>query len=136
VGASTVVSPSGVSLGPVPAFPLLAALPADGAAPGPSLVALGIPLVAGVLVGVVLLRRTWFLSPESAALCAAGAGVLAGLVAGVLALLSGGGIGGGRLVTLGPIAWQVAGVAGVELGLVAAATAWLLGQRVNRRGSR
>jgi hypothetical protein len=129
VGSGTVVSPVGVEEGAVPAFPLLAALPQAGAAPGASLVMLGLPVLAGVLAGVLLMRRTWFLSPESAALWGAATGFTAGVCTGLLVAVSGGPLGGGRLSAVGPLAVQVGGLAAVELGLVAAATAWVLARR-------
>jgi hypothetical protein len=133
VGTGTVVSPVGVELGAVPAFPLLAGLPQPGAAPVASLAALAAPLLAGVLLAVVLLRRTFFLSPEGAALWAGLSGIVAGGLLGVLAAVSGGAVGGGRLVETGPVALEVAALAAVELGLAAAATAYLLARRQARR---
>jgi hypothetical protein len=57
VGAGTGVSPFGVTLGPVPSFPLLAALPGDGV-PAPAVRAvLLLPVLAGVLAGWVVGRR-------------------------------------------------------------------------------
>jgi hypothetical protein len=57
VGAGTGVSPFGVTLGPVPSFPLLAALPGDGV-PAPVVRAvLLLPVLAGVLAGWVVGRR-------------------------------------------------------------------------------
>ena len=129
VGGGTVVSPVGVEAGAVPAFPLLAALPQPGAAPAASLTALALPVLAGLVAGALLLRRTWFLSPESAALWGAATGIAGGVATGLLVGLSGGPVGGGRLATVGPLAAQVGGLAAVEMGLVAAATAWLLARR-------
>ena len=57
VGAGTGISPFGATLGPVPAFPLLAALPGDGT-PAPAVRAvLLLPVLAGVLAGWVVGRR-------------------------------------------------------------------------------
>ncbi|HEU0132459.1 MAG TPA: DUF6350 family protein, partial [Mycobacteriales bacterium] len=44
VGTATAVAPTGVTLGPLPAFPLLATLPGSGAAPAPALLLLAVPL--------------------------------------------------------------------------------------------
>ena len=57
VGTGTVVSPFGATLGPVPALPLLAALPAAGSPPAMVRAVLLLPVLAGVAVGVVLARR-------------------------------------------------------------------------------
>ena len=47
VGTGTVVSPSVVALGPVPAFPLLAALPGSGPTPEWAMGVLAVPVVVG-----------------------------------------------------------------------------------------
>jgi Family of unknown function (DUF6350) len=52
---------------------------------------------------------------------------------GVLAWLSAGPLGQGRMAQLGPSPWRVAIAALVEIGVLAAATAWLLGFRQLRQ---
>jgi hypothetical protein len=129
VGEGTSVSVSGIEVGQLPALPLLGALPPPGPAPAYSPLALVVPLVAGLIVGRVLVRRHpcggWTVVPYAVA-----AAAIAGASVGVLAVLSGGPLGGDRLAVIGPSAWQVAGAATLELAIVAAPTAWLSSRRV------
>jgi hypothetical protein len=120
VGAHTSVSPLGVHLGLVPAFPLLGALPASGAAPGLAVPALFVPFAAGVLAGVLVIRRLPALRIDEAALWGFAAGALTGGALAILAVLSGGPAGPGRLATVGPSAWQVGLAAALEMGVAAA----------------
>lgn len=123
VGIGTSVAPAGIALGPVPAFPVLGALPATGPAPTASLVALGVPLLAGLVIGLMAARRPASTAARTVAEAAAG-GVLAGLALGVLAWLSSGSLGAVRMSELGPDGVRVGAVAALELGVVAAAVAW------------
>lgn len=125
VGTGTAVGPFLVQLGPVPALPLLAALPAGGAT-GPlvALPALLGPVLGGVLAGRLVQRRLPELAPARAALWGLAAGAGGGLALGVLAALAGGAAGPGRLAAVGPAPLAAAGTAALELGVVAAATAW------------
>lgn len=124
VGLGTVVSPTAVSLGPLPMFPLLAALPDSGPHPAwtPYLVALA-PLVAIVAV-VRTQRRRPTLRWDHGALRGGCAGVVAGLVVAIASGLAGGAIGPGRMADVGPYAGAVLahavasfGVAGVLAGV-------------------
>ncbi len=123
VGVGTTVAPAGIALGPVPAFPLLSALPATGPAPTASLVALAVPVIAGLVIGLMAARRP-APTPGRTVAEAAAAGVLAGLALGVLAWLSAGSLGAVRMSELGPDGVRVGAVAALELGVVAAAVAW------------
>ena len=127
VGVGTTVAPSGISVGAVPALPLLAALPDSGHAPGTSLIALVVPPLAGVVVGWFAARRP-APGPGPVAGRTAGeafvAGGLAGVGLGILAALSSGSVGAGRMVDLGPDALRVALAAGVEVGAIAALVAY------------
>jgi hypothetical protein len=105
VGADTSVTPGGVELGLVPALPPLAALPTDDPSALGWLV-LAAPVVAGVLAGVVIRRRTATL--QDAALCVVLTIGLAAVTMAVLAALSGGPGGAGRLSVIGPVPWHVA----------------------------
>lgn len=119
VGAGTVVAPSGVLLGAVPSFPLLGVLPGSGPAPRLSLLALLVPVGAGVVVAAVLARRPEHGLARAVALALA-AGAVVGLAIGLLAGLSAGSLGDGRLAVLGPDALRVGLVATVEVGAIAA----------------
>jgi hypothetical protein len=102
VGAGSSVAPTGVSLGPLPAFPLLAMLPGSGSAPAPALLLLAVPVAAGGAAGVYLARRAPSLSTARAAAWAASTGPLAGAAAAFACWLAGGPAGPGRLATTGP----------------------------------
>jgi hypothetical protein len=134
VGEATAVTPVAVQLGPIPAFPLLAALPDPGPLPVAALGLLAAPAAAGSTLAVVLLRRRAGagaapLRPLEAAGHAAVAGLLAGALLGLLAGLSGGPVGGGRLSAVGPSPWQVALAAAVELAVAGGLTAYGVARR-------
>ena len=118
VGAHTLVTPTAVVLGPLPLFPLLAALPTNGPTPGwvAALLALP-PLVAAVAVHRTLLRyptARW----DDAALRGVGAGLLCAVGFAFLAALSRGAVGPGRMAEVGPYVFQVLlhGIATFGLG--------------------
>ncbi len=140
-GAGTVVAPAGTILGPLPVFPMLAALPAGSAGQHPAplawtgLAVLAVPYLAGAFGGLLTVRTAPTPTVEAAPLWGLASGVLTGGVLGALAMFSGGSLGTGRLAATGPVAWQVALVAALELGVAAAITAglanWLLLRRVS-----
>jgi hypothetical protein len=105
-GGATLVSPGAVVLGPLPVFPLLAALPAVGTPPGwvGALMVLP-PLVAAVAAHRALRGRllTW----DRIALAGCGGGLAAGVGFAVLASLSGGAAGPGRMRFVGPFTRDV-----------------------------
>ncbi|MGH8891388.1 MAG: cell division protein PerM [Acidothermaceae bacterium] len=140
VGAHTSVALGGVHVGAVPAVPLLAPLPDSGAAPLASWLMLTGPIAAGIVAGWLIARTQpqgsvaaeapWWVRyrlPTAAwgflagTTCAAALGLLAGLSAGSL--------GGGRMSQLGPSPWWVLLAAVAEVGVLAAVTIWLLGWR-------
>jgi hypothetical protein len=121
VGAGTAVSPTHIHLGEVPALPLLAALPAG--LRGPGLVVLLAPVLAGVVAGVVVHRRTADAPLLPVAGLAAAAGVLVAVLAAGLAAAAGGPAGSGRLLTIGPSWWAVGLALGLEVGVAATVTA-------------
>ncbi len=128
IGTGTVVSPTVVALGPVPAFPLLAALPADGPTPGWAMGLLAVPVVVGA-VGAVLAQRSYAVTAyDSAALRGFGCGFGAALVTTVAVALAGGPMGTGRMADIGASSGEVfvAAVMAMSLGgLVAGVvTAW------------
>jgi Family of unknown function (DUF6350) len=132
-GAGTVVAPTGSALGAVPAFPMLAALPAGPRSALPAwatVLVLATPYLAGLFAGVVTVRITPTPVIEAAALWGLAAGAATGALAGVAAAFSGGPLGDGRLAAVGPSGWQVGLVAMLEIGVTAALTAaaatWLM----------
>ncbi|MBC7374388.1 MAG: hypothetical protein H7323_10410 [Frankiales bacterium] len=102
VGVGTAVGPFGHELGPVPAFPLLGGLPSDGVPGWVGLLALAVPLLAGVLAGAVLVRLRPGTGRSRTLLEAVVVGPATGLVLGLAAWTSGGAVGGGRLAEVGP----------------------------------
>jgi hypothetical protein len=138
VGTGTSVSLTGVHLGAVPALPLLAPLPDSGSTPVVAWLVIVGPALAGILAGWVLARTravwapatdaawwTRYRLPESAWGLAAGAA--GGLALGLLAWLTAGSLGAGRMAVLGPSAWWTMLAATLEIGLGAAATIWVYG---------
>ena len=128
VGVGTLVSPSTVVLGPLPMFPLLAALPDAGATPAwaPWLMGLA-PLAAAVGVARALRRYPtprW----EEGALRGLAGGVTAGLGFGLLARLAGGSVGPGRMTDVAPLTGSVTvhAVVGFAIGglLAGLAATW------------
>jgi hypothetical protein len=101
VGTGTLVSPGAVTLGPVPAFPLLAALPSEGTQPDWLSALVVAPVLASVLGVVLMLRRYPAFTYTSGALRGLGAGVLAGVLVTVLVALAGGAVGPGRMADIG-----------------------------------
>jgi hypothetical protein len=130
VGAGTSVSPLSVKLGALPAFPLLGALPAPGTSPLYVLPVVLVPLAAGALGGVLLIRRLPTLRLEDAAAWGFAAGALGGIALGVLAAVTSGPIGSGRLAAVGPSAWQVGVAAALEIGLASAVAAAIAQRRI------
>lgn len=107
VGAHTLVTPTAVVLGPLPMFPLLAALPHAGPSPAWSAALLVVPpLVAAIAVHRTLLRyptTRW----DDAALRGVGAGLLCAIGFATIAALAGGAVGPGRMAHVGPFVFEV-----------------------------
>jgi hypothetical protein len=130
VGAGTTVGPFATAHGVVPAFPILGALPqGHGATPLVWCLVVLTPVGSGICVARLAWRaESWLTRFRDVGL---GAG-LAGLGMLLLAWQAGGGIGDGRLRTVGASPWmtgvvvagQLAVVASLALGL-AAGTRWL-----------
>lgn len=136
VGAETLVAPTGVSVGALPALPMLAALPANGAAPVLSLAALAVPFVAGALGGMVTQRNAPDVVSEAAPLWGFVCGVTTGILCAALAGAAGGSLGTHRLAEVGPSAWQVGLVAALEVGVAAAVAAWIANWWYTRKQGR
>ena len=132
IGTGSSVSAVGTSLGPIPAVPILGALPTGDLAFG--FLGLFVPVVAGFLVGVAmrpgLLRGIGDRSPLAwLVLTGIGIGVVGGVLMGILAWASGGAAGPGRLADVGPNAWLVGLFAAVEFGAPAVLGLLAGGQR-------
>ena len=126
VGVGTVVSPTGSVLGPVPAFPLLGALPAGPHSSDPGWLAaimLAMPYLAGAFGGLLVVRLVPQTVVDAAAIRGFCSGAVSATVLGIFAAFAGGPLGDGRLSAVGPSAWQVTIVAALELGISAAVTA-------------
>ncbi|BEP12353.1 hypothetical protein acdb102_06640 [Acidothermaceae bacterium B102] len=122
IGVHTGVSPFAHHLGAVPDLPVLAAVP-SGPSPGWAPLLIALPVLAGVLAGWRLAGRSRRLAWWQLPLVGLGAGVTAGLLVAAITGVSGGPAGNGRLVTLGPSAWQAGLAAAVEIGGAAAVVA-------------
>ena len=130
VGTGTSISVSGVTLGAVPALPLLAALPDTQAVPLIAFVSQAVPALAGLVAGATVGR--WFSERDGgsvvAGLTGVLAGVLLGVVCGALVAVAGGSLGDGALAEVGapPVATGIAMAAqcGIAAALAAAVTRW------------
>lgn len=134
VGAGTTVSAFGVTLGLVPALPILAALPDEPAVPLGALLGLTIPALCGCAVGAVVLRRLdEDERPLPAACWAAAAGLVLAIGLGFAQWLAGGSLGAVGLATIGAPALTTAFAAAALLCVPAALVSALLARRQLRR---
>ncbi|MDQ4040008.1 MAG: DUF6350 family protein, partial [Actinomycetota bacterium] len=134
IGSGTTVSAFGVSLGVVPGLPLVAALPDRPAVPLAALLGLGVPVLAGLLIGAVVARR---LEDETRPLAAASWGAAAALTLAIALAaaqwLARGSLGSGDLATVGASPSATLAAAAVLLVLPAALSAGLARRRQIRR---
>ena len=125
VGSGTLVSVHGVTLGAVPALPLLAALPDTQAVPLVAFVSQAVPALAGLVAGVTVGR--WFPDRDGGSVVAGLTGVLAGallgVVSGALVWIAGGSLGDGALAQVGAPAVATAIAVGAQSGIAAALAA-------------
>ncbi|GAB3029198.1 hypothetical protein GCM10027052_01260 [Parafrigoribacterium mesophilum] len=122
IGTASAVSPLGTNLGPLPAVPVLGALPSGEL--GFGFLGLLVPVLAGFLAAVVIRTRIQSVGTRGAfgqVGLGIGIGVSAGVVLGLLAWFSAGAAGPGRLAEVGPNPWLVGGFAALEIGLAAIA---------------
>ncbi len=102
VGTGTSVAPAATVLGPLPAFPLLGALPEPGTTPAWLAAAIAVPVLAGVVAGAHL-HRSGRTTPRVVQMpLALAVGASAGLIATVLAWFASGPAGPGRMAQVGP----------------------------------
>jgi hypothetical protein len=137
LGSGTTIAPTGVDVGSLPALPLLAAVPEDGATPSYLLVLTAVvPLIAGMVAGLVVVRRGLAerdadaLGWDAFALRGAMAAAVAGAVLLVLLVLSGGSAGPGRMAAVGvPGALPAAALLAAGMAIGAAITAAVVSSR-------
>ena len=130
VGSGTLVSVHGVTLGAVPALPMLAALPDTQAVPLIAFASQAVPAIAGLVAGTTVGR--WFGDEDGgsvvAGLTGVLAGVLLGITSGVLVWVAGGSLGDGGLAQVGapPLATAIAVAAqsGIAAALAATVARW------------
>jgi hypothetical protein len=123
VGAGTLVSVHGVTLGAVPALPLLAALPDTQAVPLVAFASQVIPALAGLVAGTTVGRWAADGGSVIAALTGLLAGVLLGVVGGALVWIAGGSLGDGSLAQVGAPALATGVALAAQCGLAAAVAA-------------
>ncbi|GAA3267073.1 hypothetical protein GCM10020218_004740 [Dactylosporangium vinaceum] len=137
IGSETYISAAHVTVGPLPAVPLLAGLPSTPAT-GYAPLLLGLPLLAALIAGWLLARRSQRLDPDRSWYALLGAAGLAGPVAGaLLALVSraaSGSLGASGLSDVGPQSGAVGFVAMfmVAIGALLSTAATKLALRAKR----
>ncbi|MFN8189499.1 MAG: DUF6350 family protein [Nocardioidaceae bacterium] len=107
VGVGTLVSPTAVVLGPLPLFPLLAALPDAGPTPAWTPYLMGVPAVIAALATTRAQRFRPTLRWDHAVVRGGVGGMLAAAGLGLVTSLSGGAVGPGRMRLVGPDAFVV-----------------------------
>jgi hypothetical protein len=107
VGTGTVVSPGAVILGPLPLFPLLAALPDSGPTPGWVGWLMLTPVLVAFTASALAHRSRPAVAWDQAAIRGCGSGLVAGLVIGLLTSVAGGAVGPGRMADIGPFQFDV-----------------------------
>ena len=121
VGTGSWVTLSAAKLGALPALPVFGALPAPGRLPVAALALLAVPVAAGAVAGLLLARAQGDDVPlRRRAADVGGTALLAGAGLAVLAWLSGGPAGPGRLAELGPVPWLTGAAFAVEVAAGAA----------------
>lgn len=134
VGSGTLVSPSAVVLGPLPAFPLLAALPTPGPGPAWATGLVAVPTLLAGLVGYLTVRRHPTAAYETGSLRGLGAGVAGGALLAVAVHVAGGAVGPGRMADVGAPFLDLLAAAVVALGLGALAGGVAATWRLRRVG--
>ncbi|MGA8846620.1 MAG: DUF6350 family protein [Nocardioides sp.] len=107
VGTGTLVAPSVVVLGPLPSFPMLAALPGEGTAGGWTAWLVLLPLLVAFVAVALQQRRSPVFGYTEGGIRGCAAGILAGLLFGVAASFAGGAVGPGRMRDVAPDAFDV-----------------------------
>ena len=139
LGTGSSVTPLGTLVGPIPGLPLFGALPQGTLEFG--FLGLLVPVLVGFIVAVLVRQSTDRRANASfgaVRMLITGAlmGVVAGVLLGLLAWWSGGAMGPGRLVDVGPNPWFVALFATLEVGVAAALGMLVGGRRTSGRASK
>ncbi|WP_182111954.1 DUF6350 family protein [Actinotalea sp. JY-7876] len=106
VGAGTLYAPSTVVAGPLPALPVLGALPVESG--GPLAWAPLVLVVAGAVAGLLVRRRLVVVRARDPFVAVLAAGLTTSLACAALSALGGGAIGPGRLAVVGAAPGAVA----------------------------
>jgi hypothetical protein len=117
IGQGSVVAPSDVTLGLLPSFPILGALPSSGAGSTLGLFWLAFGVAAGAVAAALVVRKRPAARVDETALAGGLAGLLAGLIFTGLSWFSAGGLGSGRLAGVGPRMLELLVMSGTLLGL-------------------
>ncbi|MCW2810654.1 MAG: hypothetical protein JWP61_1112 [Friedmanniella sp.] len=127
LGLGSVVAPAGTELGVLPGLPLLGSLPGVGPGSVALLWWLAIGVLAGAVAAFLVVRTRPQARFDETALVGGVTGLLAGLVFVALAWATGGSLGAGRLVDLGPRLLPLLVMGCATLGLAGAVTGLALG---------
>jgi hypothetical protein len=128
IGTGSLISPLGSQVGPLPAVPLLGALPVGRLEYG--MVAIGVVLLAAFIATLMIRKsadeiRFEFATAWSAAISlGASIALVASLQLGFLALIASGGAGPGRLAEVGVNPWLLTLVSFIEVFVVATLAAF------------
>ena len=135
LGTGTVVSTTQVSLGALPAFPPLAARPANGTPPGWTAALMAVPPLAAAVGSALAQRRYSSVAWDSAALRGFGAGLAGALLLTVAVGLAGGPMGTGRMALVGAPVTEVmvTAVGGMSMGGMLGALVMAAVQRYRAR---
>lgn len=117
IGIGSAVSPFAVRLGMIPSIPVLGALPGIGAPAVAVRIVLAVPVLAGAVAGVVVVRNRDRTGVGRSVGLGAVAGVLSGLLVSLIAVFASGAIGSGRLMRTGAMMPQTLGLAVGLLGV-------------------
>ncbi len=120
VGTGSVFAPTEVLTGPLPAMPILGALPDDHMVNSVTAFAPALVVVCGILAAIYTRRRTGALTWPWVGIVVATITLTTGLIVAVLTALSSGAIGPGRMTDVGAAVFPVAGavMAAVATGAV------------------
>lgn len=136
LGLDTLFSAQQVVAGPVPAYPLLAAVPSQPAPAWLSVVVLAVPVLVAAGAGAAVSRRHRVEDWRHAAGLGLGGGALGALVLAGLVAISAGSAGSGRLAEVGPsgVAVLLAAILPLTLGAAAGAVGRVLVDRRPAQG--